>query len=509
MSETRTKNAKRNIVNGMVREVLSMVLAFVTRTMVLYILGEQYLGLSGLFTSILNVLNLAELGFNSAVVYFLYRPIAENDQEQICAITAYLRRMYHLIGSIILAAGLALLPFLPHLIAGEYPATMNVYALYLIYLANTVFSYWFYAYNSVLFTVTQRMDIVSKVYLTVSFGTKLAQLAALVLFRNYYLFAVLMVLGTVLNNLLLHAIFQKKMPDFVPRGEISGELKRSIGKQMRAIFVAKIGAVARNGCDSIFLSAWFGLALVAAYDNYMYIFNAIMSVVWMVGNAIQASVGNCMVKESLEKNRFNFFKFDFLFSWFVGWCTVCMFCLYQPFVRLWMQGKEALMLSDFSMTLICAYFYITAVCLVQNVYANGAGLFSQTRNWYVAEALTNLLLNAVLGYFFGVSGIIAATMIAILVCNFAARSRILFRHYFKTSAGEFFRNQLLYFAVMTAGCAVTAWACSLVGREDIMGLIQRIGLCLVVPNCVFAVLYCRNRNFRDSLGFVKEIIRAK
>lgn len=509
MSETRTKNAKRNIVNGMVREVLSMVLAFVTRTMVLYVLGEQYLGLSGLFTSILNVLNLAELGFNTAVVYFLYRPIAENDYDQICAITAYLRRMYRLIGSIILVAGLAVLPFLPHLISGEHPDSMNVYVLYLIYLANSVFSYWFYAYNSILFTATQRTDIVSKVYLVVSFGTKLAQLVVLVIFHDYYLFALLMVLGTVLNNLLLHHIFQKKMPEYVPRGQISGELKRSIGKQMRAIFVAKIGSVARNGCDSIFLSAWFGLVLVASYDNYMYIFNAIMSVVWMVGGAIQASVGNCMVKESLEKNRFNFFRFDFLFSWFVGWCTVCMFCLYQPFIRIWMKGKESLLLSDFNMMLICLYFYSTAICLVQNVYANGAGLFSQMRNWFVLEALGNLILNAILGYIFGVSGIIVATTISIVVCNFFARSQILFRNYFKTSAAEYVTTQSVYFAVMIIGCITTSWVCNLVEQTGILGLLLRMGICVIVPNCVFAVLHCRNQKFRDCLGLVKEIVKTK
>lgn len=509
MSETRTKNAKRNIVNGMVREVLSMVLAFVTRTMVLYILGEQYLGLSGLFTSILNVLNLAELGFNAAVVYFLYRPIAENDHKQICAITAYLRRMYRLIGGVILVAGLAVLPFLPHLISGDHPDSMNIYVLYLIYLINTVFSYWFYAYNSILFTATQRMDIVSKVYLAVSFATKLLQLAVLVLFRNYYLFAILMVIGTVVNNLMLHCIFRRKMSDYVPEGEISGELKRSIGKQMRAIFVAKIGSVARNGCDSIFLSAWFGLSLVASYDNYMYIFNAIMSVVWMVGNSIQASVGNCMVKESLEKNRLNFYKFDFLFSWFVGWCTVCMCCLYQPFVRIWVNGNERLMLSDFNMLLICLYFYITAVCLVQNVYSSAAGLFTQTQNWFALEALGNLVLNAVLGYYFGVSGIIAATMIAILVCNFAARNLVLFKHYFKSSSAEYYRNQLRYFLVMVVGCLGTSRVCSLVGRDDLIGLILKMGICIVVPNGIFALLHCRNKNFRDSLSLVREIIRAR
>lgn len=509
MNGSRTRNAKRNIVNGMIREFISVVLAFVTRTMVLYILGEQYLGLSGLFTSILNVLNLAELGFNTAVIYFLYKPVAENDQQQICAITAYLRRVYHIIGFTILAGGLAVLPFLPNLISDSYPGDINIYILYIIYLLNASFSYWFCAYKSVLFTVMQRADIVSKIYMTVSFGTKLLQLLMLVLFRNYYLFALVMVTGTVANNLLLQYISRKMMPQIVPRGEISSELKASIGRQMRSIFIGKIGDVTRNSCDSIFLSAWFGLSVVASYDNYMYIYNALIGVIWMVNGAIQASVGNCMVKESLERNRDNFFSFDFMMNWFVSWCTVCLFCLYQPFVKIWMQGRENLILSNVNMMLICLYFYSIASCSVQNVYASGAGLFSQTRNWYILEAVSNIVLNTILGYFLGVTGIILATLLSVVACNFAARSRILFRWYFKTSAAEFYKGHVLYFGVLVCGGLLTALVCSLVKEEGLVGLILRMAVCVVVPNAVFSALHWKNRRFRDCVVLVKEIIRTK
>lgn len=509
MSGSRTKNAKRNIAVGLIREVVSMVLAFATRTMVLYVLGEQYLGLGGLFTAILNVLNLAELGFNVAVTFFLYKPIAENDTAQICAITAYLRKIYRIIGSVVLTAGLCVLPFLTKLIAGGYPNDINIYILYVIYLANTVSTYWFCAYKSILLSAAQRTDVVSKVYIATSFATKILQLLALVLLRNYYLFAVLLVLGTVSNNLLLHYISKKIMPEITPIGKISRELRSSIGRQMRAIFIGKLSDLSRNSCDSIFLSAWFGLAVVAVYDNYMYIYNALFSVVWTISGAIHASVGNSLVQEPLEKNKSNFVKFDFLFNWFVSWCTVCLFCLFQPFMRIWMKGNESLLLSEMNMILICLYFYLMGSCAMQNVYVGSAGLFLEIKNWYVVESVSNLFLNAVLGYYMGVTGIILATLISALVCNFAVRSGILFRSYFKLSPGMFYWKHAVYFAVMVCAGIVTAQVCSFVPNDGIPGFVLRMFICAVVPNLVFAALYWKDSSFRECIRMLREIIQVK
>lgn len=509
MSGSRTKNAKRNILVGLIREVISMVLAFATRTMVLYVLGEQYLGLGGLFTAILNVLNLAELGFNVAVTYFLYKPIAENDNAQICAITAYLRKVYHIIGTVMLVAGLCVLPFLPKLIANGYPNDINIYILYLIYLANTVSTYWFCAYKSILLSASQRSDVVSTVYIITSFATKLLQLLTLVLWHNYYMFAVLLMVGTVSNNLLLHHFSKKLMPEIMPKGEISCELKSSIGKQMWAIFVGKICDISRNSCDSIFLSTWFGLAVVAVYDNYMYIYNALFSVVWTISGAIHASVGNSLVQETLEKNRANFFKFDFLFNWFISWCTVCLFCLYQPFMKIWMKGNVNLMLSDINMTLLCLYFYLMGSCAMQNVFMVSAGIFVELKKWHILESMSNLFLNAILGYFMGVAGIILATLLSAFVYSFVVRSTILFRSYLKTDSTIFFRKHFFYFVVLICGCVLTFWICSLVRNDNIIGFILRLLICAVVPNIMFVAMYWKNSSFRNCISMLWEILHVK
>lgn len=488
---------------------MTILLAFASRTMVLYLLGEQYLGLSSLFTAILSVLNLADLGFTTAVVYCLYKPIVEDDVDKICTIVAYLKRVYNGIGTVILVAGVAVMPFLPRLISGGYPADINIYVLYLIYLANTVVTYWFFAYKSVLFTAMQRTDIVDKVYSATSLGVKIVQLILLVIFRNYYVFAFVMTPGTLINNLLLERFSRKVIPHMIPKGKLSPDMKAEMNRQVRAIFIGKVGDVARNSCDSIFLSALLGLTVVAAYDNYMYIYNSVIGVVWMIANAVQASVGNSMVQESLEKNRQDFFRFDFLFAWFNSWCTVCLFCLYQPFMSIWMEGKPEMMLSDFNMALISLYFYSVAINNVRNIYVNGAGLFSELRLWYVMETIGNIVLNLVLGYYFGVTGIILATLITVFLFNFIARSNVLFRSYFGSPVRVFYQRHLAYFFVMVLGCLATAFACSFVKSGGVKGLILRIAACVMVPNIVFLAAYGRTKTFRESAELVKAILLSR
>ncbi len=145
---SRIMNSKRNIVTGMFKQAMVIILTFLIRTVVLYTLGAEYQGISGLFTSILQVLNMTELGFSAAVTFILYKPIAENDEVAICAIMSFLRKAYRIIGTIIMTVGLMLLPFLPRLIKGSYPQDINIYIIYLIYLVNAVVSYMLFAYKS-------------------------------------------------------------------------------------------------------------------------------------------------------------------------------------------------------------------------------------------------------------------------------------------------------------------------------------------------------------------------
>ena len=167
MKIERTKNAVRIIFFKGLFQILNIVIPFVMRTVILHVLGVKYLGLNGLFKSILSILNLAELGVGSAMLFSMYKPIAEDDHDTICALMKLYRTLYRLIGLVVLAIGLGLTPFLHVLVKDEIPADINLYVLYFMTLGSTVVSYWLFAYKNSLLTAHQRSDIVSKIALAV------------------------------------------------------------------------------------------------------------------------------------------------------------------------------------------------------------------------------------------------------------------------------------------------------------------------------------------------------
>ena len=202
MEISRTKNTKRNIFWGVINKLITLVLPFLTRTVMIRTLGAEYLGLNSLFSSILQVLNLTELGFSSAIVYSMYRPIAENDKDSICALLNAFRKIYKIIGVAILAAGLSLLPFLPHLIHGSAPKDINIYYVYLVYLSNTAISYLLYAYKTALPNAFQRVDVISNITSITLGGMYILQIVILIGIKQYYPYIIILPICTVVNNII-------------------------------------------------------------------------------------------------------------------------------------------------------------------------------------------------------------------------------------------------------------------------------------------------------------------
>ncbi len=505
MPESRIKNSKRNIVSGLIKQTVSIVLPFIIRTIILYTLGAEYQGLSGLFSSILQVLNLTDLGFTSAVIYVLYKPVAEGDEEEICALINYLKIIYRFIGLLILIIGLMLMPFLPSLISGSYPSNINIYLLYLAYLFNAVNSYFLFAYKSALLTAMQRNDLVDHTYTVILTIIRLIQVIVLLYTKNYYYYAFLLPVATISNNVLLEVISKKYFPTIRPVGKIDAARKALINKQVKAIFIGKMGDIARNSFDNIILSSFLGLAAVAVYDNYFYIYSAVYGTMTAIGRALQASVGNSVLKESVQKNYNDFFKLDFIFMWVAGWCSICMFCLYQPFMLLWMKGNTEMILSFPDMLLFCVYFYTINMNNTRNLYIEGNGLYWHCRFWYILEAAGNLCLNVILGYFFGVTGVLSATIFTIVIFNFIARTNVLFRYFFKRSKSDFYMSHIYFIIVTIANGCFTYILCSLITCSQVTGLIMRGMLCFIVPNIFYIVLYVRYKEFRPVLNWIKQL----
>jgi O-antigen/teichoic acid export membrane protein len=509
MNFNRTKNAKRNILFGLINKVVSIALPFILRTAMIQILGAEYLGLNSLFSSVLQVLNLAELGFSEAIVYSVYKPIANNDIEKVCALLKYFKKIYTTIGFIVLGVGIILLPFLPHLINGSYPANANLYILFLIYLLNTVLTYWLFAYKTSLLQAFQRNDVVSKIDTLIKIILNAAQLVVLLLFQNYYIYLIVMPICTIANNLLTSYYVDKHFPEYRCSGVVDDDTKKTIKFNVVGLSISKMCATTRNSLDSIFVSAFLGLTVTAIYNNYYYIMNAVTLILSIVIQSLSSVVGNTIATESPHKNYDDMNKLNFIYMWISGWATCCLFCLYQPFMLAWV-GKKYLF-DMFTVSMFCAYFYALKMGDIRTIYVQGAGLYWQQRYRALGESLANIALNWILGKFFGATGIVAATLISLFVFNFILSTQIIFKYYFKDiSVREYYLNNIKFAFATIAGLIVTCFFCSSLHVSNIyIELIVRLLLCIVIPNLIWIAIFNRTKYYQNSVKWILDKLNKK
>lgn len=505
MRFARTKNTLRNIAFGSLNRIISIVLPFIARTVILYIMGTQYLGLSSLFSSILSFLSLTELGVGAAMVYSMYKPIAENDHATICALLNLYKKLYRMIGTVILALGLSLMPFLKLLVPEELPPDISLYLLYFIYLINAVLSYWLFAYKNALVQAYQRDDINSKIAAIITPASYAVMLVSLFLTKNYYAYVIWLPVFTVLTNILRLIFVNRNFPGLEPAGEISRELKQSIFKKTAALIGTKLNTVVLNAADNLVMSAYLGLTAIAIYGNYHYIMSSIIGFLGIVYSSMTAGLGNSMQTDSLDTNYRNFEKFSFINSWMVGWCTVCLVCLYQPFMQLWV-GEE-LMFPFYVVLEMGLYFYVYQIRKIPVVYKDAAGIWWEDRFRPYICMLVNVVLNIVLVQVIGVSGIILSTVFSLFI-SIPWENYTIFRYVFHRSSKSYYGKMLLSAATMLLAGAVTLWICSLL-RGGIPAFLLKMCVCVVVPNVIFALLSCKRPEFHETMNMARRILKRQ
>lgn len=474
--------------------MVGIVFPFAIRTVMLYYLGTEYLGLDSLFASVLNFLSLAELGVGSALVYSMYKPIAENDSDLICALLNLYRRLYRYIGTIIFGIGVVLIPFLPKLVKGDCPPDINLYILYMVYLVNTALTYWMFGYKTSLLSAHQRSDVESKMFLLLQSGMYVLQIAAIMLFRNYYWYIVWLPVFTILHNLVISRITDRMYPNYRCRGEITKEKQNDIKKKVLALFGTKANSIILHAMDNIVISAFLGLAIVGMYGNYYYIMSAIVSVIAVMYNSMTAGIGNSLETETVEKNYFDFNVLTFANFWLVSFCSVSLLCLYQPFMKIWVHEQN--MLDLLVVVLLVVYFYVYQIRKVILTYKDAGGIWWEDRFRPYIMMIVNLVGNFIMVQFIGIYGVILSTIISMLV-SIPLENYTVFKYIFHKSSRQFYLTNCLYAVLAAALCAATYWLCSF-APEGILGLIVRAAICLIVPNAAIILLFCRTKEFKHA-----------
>lgn len=506
MKDSRLKNAKRNIVGAAVNQAVKMLIPFLTRTIIIYYLGIIYLGLNSLFGSLLTMLSLAELGVGSAMVFSMYEPIAKGDNQMVCALLNLYRKIYRIIGSVILGLGLLMLPFLSYIIKGDVPEDISIYVLYLIFLTGTVLSYFLYGYKESVLIASQRADITSNVHSITSISGGLIQVLVLLLTRNYYAFCLVLLFVNVGRNLVINYITKRKYPEYICTGTVTKSTLNDIKKRVAGLFIYKICYVLRDSISSIIISAFLGLIVLGTFNNYYYIISTVTGFLVIIKTSISASVGNSMIEESIEKNFKDFQICQLLYMYISVWCTACLFCLIQPFITVWI-GKEYL-LSNVEMAICCIYFFCYKMGDVCAVYRQAAGLWWQDRYRPIVEAIVNLVLSLILVQSFGVVGVLLSSIFCLIFINSFWASNILFKHYFRGFRQKTYIVRIaFYFGVAILVCTFTNFICKFMPYDGVINLILRILVCVVVPPIIIFCFLRLLPEFNASLSFFKRLLK--
>lgn len=502
--------------------MLVIVLSFITRSVFIRYLGISFLGIEGIFTNVLSMLSLAELGFGSAIVFKLYKPIEEDDRHRIQVLMKLYRNTYRVIGWVVVALGICLIPVLPHLVKDYYRFSelgLNAVVIFLIYLFNTASSYWFFSYKTAFVQATQKTYLLTILGYAVNVGSSICQILVLVFTQNFVWYIVVQVVFTILRNFLSALICDKRHPylkektsDRVSKAEL-----KEFFKDCSALFLYRVSNVVIGGSDYLVLSSMLGLNAAGLYTNYVSVKSSIQNLLSTFSSSIQASLGSIHAVGNLDWSRLLFRTVNFLTIWLYGIGAIALAILMNDFIYLWLgsdyivtswilNGNE---ISTPIALLIGIELFTTGQGYYCGSFRNATGLFQELKYRPIASIIVNLAVSILLVPYVGIAGCIIGTIVANLTTNLIVDPIILHKHVLKCSSLPYFLRNFLYKIVVIGAGLLTWWVCGLIPLEGIVGFIVRGCVCVIVPCCVFTACFFRTAEFRYLWNTAKTFLPHK
>ncbi|MCI9146846.1 MAG: hypothetical protein HFG73_01080 [Hungatella sp.] len=503
------KHVVKNLKFTAVSELTLAVLKFLSRRVFVLLLGKEYLGINGLFTDILSMLSLAELGFGVSITYSLYQPVAKGDEELIKSLMALYGRFYRAVGMVVLAAGLCLLPFLDFFVKEMPEHIPHISLIYILNVANVSVSY-FCSYKSTLLFVCQKKYVDSLIRAAAGLLATAAQIGVLLLTGNYLCYLCIAILSTILQNGAVSAAADNLYP-YLKRGKEKGRgqiqpvpanILADIRRNVSAMILHRVGSVAVFGTDNVLISKFVGIGITGLYSNYIMIRNFLNVITNTVFNAITPAMGNLNVTGTVEEKRRTFSRLNFFAAWLFGWMSICLLWLYDPFITLWLG--EGFLLPRPVVALIVANFYLNSMRVPVANTKSIMGLFWDERYKSVLEAFMNLAVSVALARRWGISGILLGTFISTASLPFWIEPLGLYRHGLKEPVRRYFSRYFCYLSVTAAAGAITGLLCSL-AQGSVFGFFLKLFFCTVIPNSIYLAVYGRMEEFR----FMKSLVHCR
>lgn len=443
----RSKQAIKNTIYSLISYSIIVLIGFISQKVFLQILGREYLGIHSLFNNIVTMLAIVELGFGSAIITNLYKPVAQNDYILINNLLVFYKKIYRYIAIIVFILGLCIIPFI-NKIVGNTVLNINFKFIFLFYLIDAVASYLLSYKRSIIYAY-QKAYIINIIHTIVVMLINILQVIILISTKSYYLYLVVKIVCRVLENIIINNIANKNYPFINNKLEysLSNEIKEDILKKVKGLMFHKIGTFIVCGTDNIIISMLPGLGIVwvGLYSNYLLITNQLSNIITQIFNSLTASVGNLIVEENHEKSYKIFKVILWLNSLIYTYASISLFFISEPFIKLWI-GEEYLF-KNYIVLALAINFYLNGMRNSYTLFKDASGIFYEDRIVPIIESIVNLIISLIAGYFFGMIGVFIGTICSNLVLFLYSFPKYVYKGIFKRDFNEYLKELIYYFSL--------------------------------------------------------------
>lgn len=499
----RTKNSIKNMFVSILSNIVSIIVGLVAQALFIKILGSAYLGLNSLFSNIISVLAIVEMGVGNAIIFNLYKPIAEDDREKIKSLMKYYKNSYRIIGCVVLMIGLSIIPALPFIIDfSSVTADINIYLVYLLFLSDSVLSYFLVYKRSILYA-NQKNYIINAIHIGYTIIVNILQLSFLYLTHDYYLYLIIKIGMRVLENIVITLIADKMYP-YIKKDDgkkLDIETRNDITKKIKALFFHKVGSFVVLCTDNIIISKFLGLVMVGLYSNYYLIINSIQTVISQIVQATTASVGNLLVTENKDKQFETFNKVRFLNFWLTTFSGAAILIVMSSFIRIWVG--ESYILSDFVLVVLVINFYLSSTRTTYSVFKEAAGIYYEDRFVPIIESIINIVASIILVKIYGLAGVFLGTICS----SFALWGYSYPRFIYHDLLGGKYRNYIMetleYFIVFIMVIIISYFSIHyIIIANPYLQFIVSLIIAIILPNIILLLKYYDT----DEYKYFKELI---
>ena len=487
---------------ALLMQAVTVLLSFACRTVFARLLETEYLGLSGLFSNIISVLALSELGIGSVIIIHLYKPLAEKDEQQICKLMNFYRKAYTAVGLFVIACGLVLTPFLDSLVKNDtqIPYLKGYFLLFILQSASS----YFFAYKQSILTASQNEYICSAVRQAFNILMNVLQIVFLWITHQYVVYLLVAIVTSLGTNIVMSVIADKKFP-YLKKGKdqkLDKEETKGMLKNVSSMMLHKVGNTVINSTDNILISSMIGVIYTGLYSNYLLIMNVITQFVTIGLSAISASVGDFNAKKTPAERKELFDAMNLLGMWLFGMSAICFCCLFQPTIALWL-GEEYLL--DFSVVLIIsANFFINGLLRVSSIFSDVNGLYSKTKFKPILMAIINLVVSIVCLKLWGLIGVFVGTLVSYLLIGIWVDPYFVYKYVFDIPPRRYFFSLAGNAAIVVAIGLVTFGAVQMVPFY-----IGKVAASVLLSNGLLLLCCHKTKPFRFVFSRVKNLFSRK